>query len=167
MNSVEKQHREMVTKLAKPGADIKKEMSGEKWNSLLEAVTVMVQAGNHLDQMKKLAVYNKPGIPHNATPKRVPNMTDEQYHLLHMAIGIAGEAAELLEATVNYCLSNKWDNEHITEELGDLEFYLEGFRQGPGMFREEPLAHNLNKLAVRYAGYKYTDTAAQERADKS
>lgn len=42
-------------------------------------------------------------------------------HLLHMAVGISGECAELLEATTE---------ENTIEELGDIEFYLEGVRQG-------------------------------------
>lgn len=42
-------------------------------------------------------------------------------HLIHMAVGVSGEAGELLEATTQ---------ENIIEELGDIEFYLEGLRQG-------------------------------------
>ena len=42
-------------------------------------------------------------------------------HLLHMAVGVSGECAELIEATTE---------ENTIEELGDIEFYLEGVRQG-------------------------------------
>lgn len=48
------------------------------------------------------------------------SLTPEKCHLLHMAIGISGEAAELLEAHVEE------DAENVEEELGDLLFYLTG-----------------------------------------
>jgi hypothetical protein len=58
----------------------------------------------------------------------------------------------------------------VIEELGDLEFYMEGLRQGFGITREEVLTTNIYKLALgpkaRYKGGKYSDKAAQDRADK-
>ena len=42
-------------------------------------------------------------------------------HLLHMAIGMCGEAGEILEAD---------SAENVLEELGDSYFYFEGFMQG-------------------------------------
>lgn len=53
---------------------------------------------------------------------------------LHMAVGISGEAAELLEAFL-YPKGgrNTPDYENIVEELGDLEFYMEGLRQEFGL----------------------------------
>lgn len=59
------------------------------------------------------------------------------------------------------------DRENVIEELGDLEFYLEGIRQGLGLTREECLEHNIRKLSKRYEGLKYSDKAAQDRADKA
>lgn len=50
-------------------------------------------------------------------------LTPEKCHLLHMAVGISGEASELLDANLD-------DMKNIIEELGDIEFYLEGLRQG-------------------------------------
>lgn len=170
-------------------------------------------------------------------------LTPENAHLLHMTIGIVGEAGELLDAfdqAVSFNLAV--DNENIIEELGDSEFYIEGFRQGLGVTRDEVLAvecdpntifgsqpliapvltlkytiqttnlldlvkkvvvyqkdvptedivailskmeillmvireqcgfqygecldHNINKLGKRYEGFKYSDRAAQDRADK-
>jgi len=63
-------------------------------------------------------------------------VTAENMHLLHMAIGMSGEVGELLDPIV---LSEDWaefDRENMLEELGDYEFYLEGFRQGIGVSRE-------------------------------
>lgn len=42
-------------------------------------------------------------------------------HLLHMAVGVAGEVGELYQST---------SRENDLEELGDINFYLEGYRQG-------------------------------------
>jgi hypothetical protein len=60
--------------------------------------------------------------------------------LLHAALGVAGEAAELLEAlrpfSVNPALG--WDDANLKEELGDLEFYTEHLRQILGVSRYVP-----------------------------
>ena len=88
-------------------------------------------------------------------------------HLMHMAIGISGEAGELLDAIKRKVIYRKdLDMENVLEELGDLEFYLEGIRQGVGVTREQCLEANIEKLGERYKGFKYSDKSAQERADK-
>lgn len=88
-------------------------------------------------------------------------------HLLHMAVGIAGEAGELLDAVKKSVIYNKpLDVANVIEELGDLEFYMEGLRQGVALTREETIQANISKLGVRYMGFKYTDESAQKRADK-
>lgn len=88
--------------------------------------------------------------------------------LIHGAVGIAGEAGELLDAVKKHVIYNKLlDRENVIEELGDLEFYMEQVRQNLGISREETLAANISKLSVRYASLTYTDEAAQARADKA
>jgi len=95
-------------------------------------------------------------------------ITPEQTHNLHMAVGISGESGELLDAIKKYAIYQKlMDRENVIEELGDLEFYMEGLRQGCGITREETLAHNMIKLSQRYEGFKYSNEAAQQRADKA
>lgn len=95
-------------------------------------------------------------------------MTGEDAHLIHMAIGISGEAGELLDAIKKKVIYRKpLDLENCKEELGDLEFFLEGIRQGLGITREQCLDANIAKLGKRYEGLKYSDTAAQARADKT
>jgi len=44
---------------------------------------------------------------------------------------------------------------------------LEGIRQGLGITREQCIEANIVKLAKRYEGMKYSDGAAQDRADKT
>lgn len=94
-------------------------------------------------------------------------LTAESAHLLHMAVGVSGESGELLDAVKKHAVYTKpIDRENVIEELGDLEFYMEGLRQGLGITREETLDHNMSKLAERYNGYKYSNEAANARADK-
>lgn len=96
----------------------------------------------------------------------INSLTPESAHALHMAVGISGEAGELLDAVKKYAIYVKpLDRENVVEELGDLEFYMEGLRQGLGILRQETLDHNISKLFVRY-GKQYSNAAAIARADK-
>ena len=98
----------------------------------------------------------------------VAELTPAQAHLLHMAVGIAGEAGELLDAIKKNVIYNRdLDLENVIEELGDLEFYMEGLRQGANVTRDETLNHNFNKLYTRYASGQYSNQQAQDRADKN
>jgi hypothetical protein len=70
-------------------------------------------------------------------------LTPERANLLHMAIGLAGEAGELLE---HFCSDEFVFQSSIIEELGDGEFYLEGICQAmhltialSGSTSEDPL----------------------------
>jgi len=112
----------------------------------------------HSEMVKALA---KPG------EQIVATLTAEDAHFLHMAVGISGEAGELLDAVKKAVIYRKLvDRENVVEELGDLEFYMEGLRQGLGITREEVLAANIAKLSKRYSTGIYNDKAAQVRADK-
>jgi NTP pyrophosphatase (non-canonical NTP hydrolase) len=94
-------------------------------------------------------------------------MTAKDAHLLHMAVGIVGEAGELIDAIKKRVIYRKeLDLENVLEELSDLEFYMEGLRQGVGLTREQTVQANIRKLSKRYNGLKYSDQAAQQRADK-
>lgn len=99
------------------------------------------------------------------------SLSPEKCVLLHAAIGISGEAGELLDAIKKHVMYNKkLDLENVIEELGDLEFYLEAIRQVIHVTREELLEGNcdklLNKDKGRYSTGTYSDTQAQQRADK-
>lgn len=94
-------------------------------------------------------------------------LTGSDAHILHMAVGVSGEAGELLDAVKKRVVYRKELNvENVIEELGDLEFYMEGLRQGLGLTRQQCIDHNVAKLSKRYEGLKYSDAAAQIRADK-
>jgi hypothetical protein len=56
----------------------------------------------------------------------IATLTPIKAHTLHMAIGLAGEAGELLE---HYCSIEPVLHSEILEEFGDAEFYFEGLCQ--------------------------------------
>lgn len=96
------------------------------------------------------------------------SLTSEKCHLDHMAQGAAYEAGELGDAIKKHIMYNKpLDRENVIEELGDMEFYMEGLRQGLGITREETLEANMKKLLKgRYKTGTYSDDQAIARADK-
>jgi len=94
-------------------------------------------------------------------------LTASDADMLHMGIGICGEAGELIDAIKKAVVYRKpLDYNNVIEELGDLEFYMQGLRSLVGVTREATLEANVRKLEKRYPGYVYTNGRAQERADK-
>lgn len=104
------------------------------------------------------------------------SLTPEKCDLLHMAFGIVGEVGELADAIKKAVFyEKKLDGENVVEELGDIEFYLEGIRQNLYemnllVTRDATLQANINKLLkgknARYASGEFSNEQAQERADK-
>jgi len=107
----------------------------------------------------------KPGID------IVKQITPYGANLLHMAVGVSGESGELLDAVKKAVIYNKAvDIENVIEELGDLEFYMEGLRQAISVSRETVLMANMLKLTGkngRYSKGHYSDEQAQLRQDKA
>ena len=88
-------------------------------------------------------------------------------NLLHMAVGVSGEAGELLDAIKKHAIYGKQlDRENIKEEAGDILFYLNNILLNVGFTLEEIIEHNISKLSKRYAKGQYSNEQAQERADK-
>jgi NTP pyrophosphatase (non-canonical NTP hydrolase) len=93
-------------------------------------------------------------------------LTPNEVNVIHMALGISGEAGEILDAVKKATIYRKpLDMENLIEELGDIEFYLEGLRQAIGVDRFTVLDLNVKKLSKRY-GSSYSDKSAIERKDK-
>ena len=113
---------------------------------------------SHSDLVGRLA---KPGV------KVWSEMTPKQAHLLHMAVGISGEAGELLDAIKKHVVYQKeLDFKNVVEELGDMEFYMRGLRDALNIDRIDTIDLNIRKLTTRY-GESYSNDAANERADKN
>jgi len=75
---------------------------------------------NHAEMVAKL---KKRGVTILST------LTKEKCVLAHMSSGVAGEAGELLDAIKKHVFYNAPLNmENVIEELGDMEFYIEGLR---------------------------------------
>ena len=94
------------------------------------------------------------------------SLTPEKCELLHMAVGLAGEVGEFLDAVKRHVFYDKpIDRENAIEELGDIEFYSSDIRRLIGAFRIDVLRKNIDKLNKRYNN-GYSDKEAHERADK-
>jgi len=99
----------------------------------------------------------------------IADLTPEKAHLLHMAVGITGEAGELADAIKKHVIYGKpLDVDNVVEEVGDALFMLQAILNvaKPGMTIEEVAEMNRVKLITRYPT-GYSDAAAQARADKA
>ena len=86
--------------------------------------------------------------------------------LIHMALGISTESGELLTSIKAHTMYGKpLDRANLVEELGDLQFYMQGLMNACGIWPEEVEEHNRLKLETRYAK-GFTNAAALARADK-
>lgn len=94
-------------------------------------------------------------------------MQPHHYHLMHMLIGLSGEVGELTDAFKKHIFYDKpLDLPNVLEELGDIEFYLQGIRNTYGISRDLLIHNNHEKLSKRYSLGKYSNEQAQARADK-
>jgi len=76
----------------------------------------------------------------------------------------SSDLGEVLDLVKKHVFNNRpLDRDHLIEELGDVEFYLEGIRQCLLVTRETILDGNIDKLTERYNGLTYSDQAANAR----
>lgn len=108
---------------------------------LKRTITILINAGNILDQIKKQVFYNKPYDVADLTARaavinieslhlsnidKYNNVNDKTKfeinpRIFHSIVGISTEATELLEALdVD---GNNMDNINIAEEFGDIDWY--------------------------------------------
>lgn len=96
------------------------------------------------------------------------SLTPGKCTLLHMSAKLCSEAGELMDATSKYIFYEKQlDLANVIEELGDIEYYLEGYRQELGITRDECLEANIKKLTTRYPKLRFTNEDAHARANKT
>lgn len=171
---VDKPFDAMVQELAKPGQVMKDELTLGGFIDLLQICISVINRGNELDNVKKRIVYNKnlPLEPSFDLPSRdgvgaaFDNLDADKMHLLHMAVGLAGEASEMLQQIVSHVLGAQLDGENVREEAGDATFYTVGLLNGIQTGLGEALMANKAKLLGKRYKNGYSDKAAQERADK-
>lgn len=162
---------EFVRSRFKSGEKIAEELNGRKLTLLDVATRTLVRECEDLDYVKKYAIYNK-RVEWFSTGEVFASsfdslkLTPNQCELLHAAIGIAGEAGELLDAVRKHVFNGQpLDRENVIEELGDLEFYMMAAMMNVGVLRPHLQELNMAKLSKRYES-GYTDQQAQERKDK-
>lgn len=103
----------------------------------------------------------------NFVASRAKKLTTAADDFMHAAVGISGEAGELLDTVKKHWVYGKpLDVDNIIEELGDIEFYMQALRNMISVSREEIIEANIAKLQKRYP-LGYTDAAAIARADKT
>ena len=107
-----------------------------------------------------------PSTFQNHVEKLFVAKTDPLERKLHAAVGIAGEAGEILDALKKAWVYGKpLDTENILEEAGDILFYLQAMLTECGFSIPDAMAHNIDKLKKRYPE-GWSPTAAIARADK-
>jgi len=100
--------------------------------------------------------------------KIIAELSPKKAHCMHMAVGVSGEAGELLDAIKKWVFYGKpLDVENVIEELGDIEFYAQGLRDALGITREQVITANIRKLNKRYPVGEYSNEQARDRADKT
>lgn len=95
------------------------------------------------------------------------DLTDSDVHKMHMCMGLAGEAGEVVDY-IKKCVVNghDMDREKILDECGDVMFYIAGLLAEEGYTISDALKYNTDKLNRRYPD-GYSDKASQERADEN
>lgn len=94
-------------------------------------------------------------------------LTPDDAHRLHMAVGASGEAGELLDAIKKACIYRKpLDVANVREECGDILFYVTGLLDSLNISMDEVIKENMEKLSLRYQSMAFSNHAAIARADK-
>lgn len=83
----------------------------------------------------------------------------DHYGVLHAAVGIAGEAGEILDLIKKTAFTDRvLDQADLIKELGDVEFYLQALRNQIGVSRDRILDANVEKLNNRHPkGFQESD----------
>lgn len=95
-------------------------------------------------------------------------LTPAQLNLLHASMGLAGEAAEVMDLVKKHVMTGvPLDLNKLFKEMGDTEFYFEATRQAVGVSRDNILDLNMQKLSGHGGRYEhgYSDKACANRVD--
>lgn len=99
--------------------------------------------------------------------KLFKNMGSDVNNLMHAAIGMSGEAGEVLDHA-----KKAWANgidlnmEKFLKEMGDTRFYYQALLNHFGLTDNDIKAMNVAKLSTRYPTGHYSDADAKARVDK-
>ena len=92
-------------------------------------------------------------------------MTDEDVMIIWNAIGLAGEAGEIVELIKKGVFhQHGLDKRALFKELGDLSWYIAGLCTKLGFDLGDVMSANIDKLKMRYPD-GYTSQASIKRVD--
>lgn len=95
-------------------------------------------------------------------------MRRDAYHdaMAHFALGVAGEAGELVDPIKKHLFyKSLLNHESVAEELGDLLWYMTAIAETLGLSMLDIAMTNKAKLERRYQN-GFTEAEAKSRADK-
>jgi len=96
----------------------------------------------------------------------ITEITPEQFHLLHAAVGLSGESGELLDIVKKHVFqTHSLDKEEVKKELGDILFYLQFMCNVLGTTIEEVKQGNIIKLTKRYPNQKFDPERSKNREE--
>lgn len=85
--------------------------------------------------------------------------------LTHGALGLAGEAGEVVDMVKKAVMFNKpVDETKLTEEMGDVIYYMAVICRAVGTDFEKIMAQNIKKLEARFPN-GFSEAAALARKD--
>lgn len=183
-------HPELVAALVKPGDVIAAEMTPAEADLWHAATGVCGEAIEILDANMTALIYSRPidqtnlveelgdmefyleqtrqnlGITRDETTRLVGIRPTMGFFPESAALAVVG--GDLLDAAKKVVIYKKpADRENFIMILASIEMVMENIRDVFGITREYTLGENIAKLSVRYAGLTYSNTAAQDRADKA
>ncbi len=134
---------------------------------LEHALKQAIQVGELVDVAKKSLFYGKPvkegiGIETHMGSESAINPKAVSHDVLHAAIGIFTESAEMLEAVLAAMQGKEFDEVNVFEELGDAEWYMAMMYRALKRTPAEAKQVNIAKLMKRYPN-KFETKDAIER----
>jgi NTP pyrophosphatase (non-canonical NTP hydrolase) len=104
--------------------------------------------------------------------RTAPENQSASDNLVHAALGIGGEAGEVIDHVKKVVFNNRvLDVDHLIAEIGDTLFYINVMLCALDVPWGKVLAKNIAKLETRYPGLKYDadrslnrDVAAEKAA---
>lgn len=132
-----------------------KPLAKDKLLSHINDLIVMADSLRQLAEADTLA-----GGPGDTSGLHAPNL-----RLLHGAVGIFGEAGEILEALEKQMLGKELDLVNVAEETGDVDWYKAIIHDETGVAEEMTRSMVIAKLRVRYPNKFDSDAATTRNLD--
>lgn len=96
------------------------------------------------------------------------DMGSKRANLVHAALGIGGEAGEVVDLVKKHWAYEKpLDTDKVVEEVGDVLFYVQALCNEIGVSPSFILQKNVEKLSRRFPTGSYSNQQAIDRADKN